>query len=525
MALANDVYRALEDIVGPENVSNHPVVLNAARLVGPGVMYGAIVMPKDTCEVQVVVKLCNKYKIPFKAASTSMTLPYSDPGGPDTIKLDLKRMNHIVEINEKSLYAVVEPYVITAELQAELMKRGLNMNVVGCGANSSALPFTAHQGIGHTGETTSYRERNILGVEWVTPEGEIVRMGSLGSGGEWFCGDGPGPSLRGVVLGNVSPLGGMGVFTRAGIKVYSWPGPAEYETEGVSPHYGPKEVPKNFFYAYYSFPTIEDMCEAQRKLSESEIAFEIMGFNIGMVAGNMATSNPESIKLFEQFRQQIQGRGFQVILAGNSQADFEYKRRVLKEIMDEHHGKSLEPLDDPKIGAGFIWRCIRISGSIRECSRRRGARGGGGFIGGTFNFAKEVRMMEKIGKLKQKLTDEGRLCADGGGGYVAWTHELGHLGHGEMLIQTTEDTPTAMTALEEVRAEGFRLAMETCYGVPAHVWGDALHDMFGPHAYNYHLWMRKVKRAFDPNNLSDSWGHITSTGQEAALGHLHAGNW
>ena len=82
MALANDVYRALEDIVGPENVSNHPVVLDAARLIGPGVMYGAIVMPKDTCEVQVVVKLCNKHKIPFKASSTSFSMPYSDPGGP-----------------------------------------------------------------------------------------------------------------------------------------------------------------------------------------------------------------------------------------------------------------------------------------------------------------------------------------------------------------------------------------------------------------------------------------------------------
>ena len=469
-------------------------------------------MPKDTFEVQAIVKLCNKYKVPFKAASTSMTLMYCNPGAPDTIKLDLKRMNHIVEINEKSLYAVVEPYVITAELQAEVMKRGLNMNVVGCGVNSSALPFTAHQGIGHTGETTSYRERNILGVEWVTPEGEIVRMGSLGSSGEWFCGDGPGPSLRGVVMGNVSPLGGMGIFTRAGIKLYPWPGPAEYETEGVSPHYGPREMPANFYYAYYSFPTVEDMCASQRKLGENEIAFQIMGFNIAMLAANMATSNPELITFFKQFKKQIQGRGYQVVLAGNSRADFEYKRRALEQIMNEHHGKSLEPLNDPKIGASLIWRCIRVSASIRECSRKRGARGGSGFIGGTCSFTKEVRLMEKIGKLKLKMTDDKRLCDDGGGGYVAWPNELGHLGHGEMLVQSTEDSPAGWAALEELRAEGFRLAMETCYGVPANVWGDTWHDLFGPHACNYHLLMRKAKQAFDPNDLSDSWGHITTKG-------------
>ena len=342
MALSNNVYSALADIVGSENVSNSPAIIDSYCLgwQRPGFTerFSAIVMPKDTFEVQAVVKLCNKHKIPFKASSTGFGF-WNDPATPNVIKLDLKRMNHIVEINEKSLYAVVEPYVITAELQAELMKRGLNMNVIGCGVNSSALPFTAHAGIGHTGETTSYRERNILGVEWVTPEGEIVRMGSLGSSGEWFCGDGPGPSLRGVVMGSVSPAGGMGVFTRAGIKLYPWPGPADFHTEGVSPHYLPKEMPANFYYAYYSFPTVEDMCESQRKLGESEIAFQIMGFNIAMVAANMATSNPEDIQLLAQFRKKVQGRGYQVVLAGNSAADFDYKRRVLKQIMDEHHGQ------------------------------------------------------------------------------------------------------------------------------------------------------------------------------------------
>jgi glycolate oxidase len=516
------MYSALEDIVGSENVSDHPAIIDSYRLarLGLGQLYSAIVMPKDTFEVQAIVKLCNRHKVPFKATSTSFSMPYSDPAGPNAIKLDLKRMNHIVEINERSLYAVVEPYVITAELQAELMKRGLNLNVAGCGVNASALPFAAHQGIGHTGETTSYRERNILGVEWVTPEGEIVRMGSLGSGGEWFCGDGPGPSLRGIVMGTVSPLGGMGVFTRAGMKVYPWPGPAGFNTEGVSPHYLPKEMPDNFFYAYYSFPTMDDMCEAQRKIGESEIAFQVMAFNVAMVAANMGTSNPETIELLEQFRKQIQGRGFQVILAGNSAADFEYKRRVLKQIMDEHHGKSLEALDDPKIAAGFIWRCTRISASIRECFRMRGLTSFGGFIGGTYPFGKELRTMAKIAKVKERLMDEGIFHDDGGGygaGILGWTHELGHLGHGEMLIHTTKDSlsPEAAAGLGELSAEAFKVAIETCYGVPGHVWGDAMHEMFGPHACNYHLWMRKVRQAFDPNDLSDAMCYITARGSEA----------
>ena len=136
-------------------------------------------------------------------------------------------MNRILEINEKNMYAVVEPYVIYAQLQAELMKRGLNCNITGAGSNCSGLPLAAHANLGHLSLSGSYGERNLLAAEWVTPEGEIVRLGSLGSLGEWFCGDGPGPSLRGSLRGNVMPLGGLGVYTKAAQKVYHWPGPAD----------------------------------------------------------------------------------------------------------------------------------------------------------------------------------------------------------------------------------------------------------------------------------------------------------
>jgi hypothetical protein len=37
-----------------------------------------------------------------------------------------------------------------------------------------------------------------------------------------------------------------------------------------------------------------------------------------------------------------------------------------------------------------------------------------------------------------------------------------------------------------------------------------MHDMFGPSASNYHLWLRKIKKAFDPNGVSESSGYITA---------------
>ena len=193
-------------------------------------------MPGSTEEVQAIVRLCNKFGVQFKASSTGWGV-YCDAGGPGCIKLDLRRMNRIIEINEENMYAVVEPYVIHAQLQAELMKRGLTCNVNGAGGVTSAMPLAAHEGIGHMSGTCSISERNLLAVEWVTPEGELVRTGSLAALGEWFCGDGPGPSLRGIIRGNVMPLGGLGVYTKAAMKIYHWPGPPTMEVKGYSPDY------------------------------------------------------------------------------------------------------------------------------------------------------------------------------------------------------------------------------------------------------------------------------------------------
>ena len=264
MALSKDLYSAFEDVVGPEYICDDQVIMHSYHATE----FAAVVLPKDTAEVQAIVKLCNKHKLPFRPVCTGWTGKFSK----GTLYLDLRRMNRIIEINEKNMYAVVEPYVISAQLQAELMKRGLHMNVKGAGSNCSAML----RGHGHLDQTTSGDDRNHLAIEWVTPEGEIVRSGSLGSSDEWFCGDGPGPSLRSVLTSAVPPGVTPGVFTKAALKIYHWPGPSKFRIEGISPKYYLREIPPNFMARYFSFPSVEKMWEAEVKIGESEIAFELM---------------------------------------------------------------------------------------------------------------------------------------------------------------------------------------------------------------------------------------------------------
>jgi glycolate oxidase len=156
-------YKALEDILGPEYVSEDPVITETyATPVRRGVpvipRFAAITLPNSTEQVQAIVKLCNKYKTQYKAASTSWL--YSDSLVPDCIKIDLRRMNRIIEINEKTMYAVVEPYVIGAQLQAECMKRGLNCNPTG--AAESIKKLCRHALESHIDELSLEKQRNAV---------------------------------------------------------------------------------------------------------------------------------------------------------------------------------------------------------------------------------------------------------------------------------------------------------------------------------------------------------------------------
>src|SRR3972149_5017385 len=214
MTLSKEVYRQFETIVGTNNISDDPALLDSYRYplshtaihVGPYYRVytprgAAVLLPGNTAEVQAIVKLCNKYRIKFKPSSTFWSA-WGYPLEDDTIQLDMRRMDRILEIDAKTQFAVVEPHVIGAILQAEAMKVGLNTHIHGPGSSCSCLASaTALGGLGPDTLYMGNHNENILGVEWGMPAGGVVRLGSAGSGLGWFCCDGPGPSLKGIVRG------------------------------------------------------------------------------------------------------------------------------------------------------------------------------------------------------------------------------------------------------------------------------------------------------------------------------------
>jgi glycolate oxidase len=488
MALDKEIYSAFEDVVGKENICNDPVIMPSYH----STEFAAVILPKNTAEVQTIVRLCNKHKIRFRPVCTGWTGMFP----PGIVYLDLRRMNRIIEINEKNMYAVVEPYVITAQLQAELMKRGLHLNVKGAGANCAAML----RGHGHLDQVTSGDDRNHLAIEWVTPEGEIVRSGSLGSSDEWFSGDGPGPSIRSILTSAVPPGVTPGVFTKAALKVYHWPGPSKFPLQGLSPAYSLSEIPRNMMARYYSFPSVEKMWQAEIKLGENEIAFELMGFNVAMVAANITTCNEEEEETFKRMSKEVRGPGFFIILAGNSAADFEYKKRVLEQIISENGGTSLKSVEDPKTEGILICQCIRISASIRETFRA-----GGAFSSIPVMGQRDLTIKWAIGagKAKEPLIEKG-LIVDDGGAFFGWGVEQGHLGKTEIFCKFDPQNLEAKAAVETWNKEQSNRAFKERYFAalmnPTEEVGHGLSD--------YHLWWSKIRKSIDPNGVTPEAGAL-----------------
>jgi glycolate oxidase len=520
LALPGDVYRELEDILGPENISEDMAVIDgyAFQRLSPGSLNPyllrpeAVVLPGSTEDVQAVIKVCNRRGIKFRASSTAYG-PQTTVSGEGEIFMDMRRMNRILEIDEKNMHIVVEPYVAFAQVQAEVQKRGLNCQIVGAGANCSYLAsLTSMDGNNTQAISYGYGGRNLLAVEWVLPSGEIVRLGSSGSGAGWFSGDGPGPSIRGIMRGSRGALGGLGVFTKCAGHLRPWPGPRKLEIKGISPEYE-TELPPMFEYHIIDWPTWEQCADAQYKIGEARIAFALHktagpGSHGATVTGN----NNEYYEKWDELKH-IPEVSFAIVLAANSPEEHAYQVKVLDKILDETGGK-ITPL-----GEKPIFKKRDFINMIKSCFVPRTAfRPAGSFTvdgmlahGTIDNCALGLKL---DGGLREKYVKKGTIGDDGT--YNSWgcTFESAHMALfecGHFFDPLDEESSKAMVQMCD---DGVDICLKTpvnlCWGTMGGMMLFGSKPVaIGPLCYNYQNWMRKIKKAFDPNSVSDLSGYIS----------------
>jgi len=241
MKLTKEEYKALEDIVGPEYITQEPVIMESYNQVwGNKLAFGdkrhhppaAVLLPGSVQEIQSIVRYCNKAGILFKPSARAFEYVATYLASQRGILLELKRMNRMLEIDKKNAHAVVEPYVTMYELLDAAGRVGYYVGKPGVGYTASVISLACcHQEMTISQIYTSGYGRNVLGCEWVLPTGEILYLGTAGREGGWFSGDGPGFSLRGILRGRAGANGGHGVITKCAVKLYPWYAdpPTQYE--------------------------------------------------------------------------------------------------------------------------------------------------------------------------------------------------------------------------------------------------------------------------------------------------------
>jgi len=194
------------------------------------------------------------------------------------------------------------------------------------------------------------------------------------------------------------------------------------------------------------------------------------------------------------------------VIAGNSPRDFEYKKAVLEQIIKDTKATSLTAVEEGDVHDSFIWRFIRVTSSIRETMRATGVFGGEIF--GTDSYRVSRNAVQYSRKHKQDLIDRGLVHDDNIDPFIT-SLESGQLTHSEVLLRWTPDPDVAAGGMEFLWHAN-EDTVNGHHGLPHHLWSDMQHDFFGPHSTNYTYWLRRIKKAYDPNGVSESSHHLTA---------------
>ena len=211
------VLARLSEIVGAKNVliDADKVEPYAADAVKEKFPPEAVLLPQTADEVAAILKLANERKFPVTARGggvgyTGGAVPIE--GG---VVIGTDRMNRIREIKADDLYVVTEPGVTTYALQQAVEAEGVFYPPDPASYKTSFIGGNIAENAGGIrsakyGVTKHY----VMGLEVVTPTGEIIRTGGLTSKNV------VGFDLTGLICGSE---GMLGIITEATLRLLPLP--------------------------------------------------------------------------------------------------------------------------------------------------------------------------------------------------------------------------------------------------------------------------------------------------------------
>jgi glycolate oxidase len=203
-ALSVDVMAELIAAVGPKGIVSERNQLQTYECDGLAALRtlpGAVVLPRSAEEVQRVVRICARHRIPFVARGAGTGLSGGALPAAGGVVISMSKMTRILSVDIPNQRVTVEPGVINSHVTQKVAPFGYfyapdpsSQSVCTIGGNVAENAGGAH--CLKYGFTTTH----VLGMDMVTPGGEMVRVGSDAV-------DAPGFDRWGGVVGSVGTLG------------------------------------------------------------------------------------------------------------------------------------------------------------------------------------------------------------------------------------------------------------------------------------------------------------------------------
>ena len=161
----------------------------------------AVLLPDSTEQVQAIVRVCHREKIPFVARGSGTGLSGGALPVQNGLVISLTRMNRVLEVDLPNARVVVQPGVANLDVTARVAAQEYfyapdpsSQSVCSIGGNVAENAGGAH--CLKYGFTTTH----VLGLEIVLPDGSLVHLGNKTL-------DVPGYDLAGVFVGSEGTLG------------------------------------------------------------------------------------------------------------------------------------------------------------------------------------------------------------------------------------------------------------------------------------------------------------------------------
>lgn len=216
----DSVYESLVKIVDEEHVTNRPeerYIYSFDLGTADPHLPDYVVSPANVEQIQEIVRLANRERIPIVPLGAGLSLAGLAVPLQGGILLDLKRMDRIIEVNERARYAVLECGVSQGQLTAYLERNHplLTHSEPGAPPAATVVGNVVIHGQGDLAHPYGFNSDLVNGLEVVLPTGEICRFGSVALGAGWFTNH-PLPEV-GLFLGW---CGATGIITKISIRLF-----------------------------------------------------------------------------------------------------------------------------------------------------------------------------------------------------------------------------------------------------------------------------------------------------------------